>query len=142
MLAGLRTLIHAAWGPDRYGASTRFERDAFSTELAGVGEHKRALLDAMLIEHDAGVGDGSARERHLDAPARQRGTMTVGDGARSASILLVGNYSLASFNLGAETGGSCTVVPHSSRTCCSGQRRPDHPKRLLRKFKALLIPLP
>jgi hypothetical protein len=39
------------------------------------------------------------------------GTLTVGDGTHSASILLLGNYSLASFNLGAEAGGgSGTMV--------------------------------
>jgi autotransporter passenger strand-loop-strand repeat protein len=39
------------------------------------------------------------------------GTLTVSDGTHSASILLLGNYTLASFNLGAETGGgSGTVV--------------------------------
>ena len=39
------------------------------------------------------------------------GTLTVGDGTHSASILLLGNYTLASFNLGAESGGgSGTVV--------------------------------
>jgi autotransporter passenger strand-loop-strand repeat protein len=39
------------------------------------------------------------------------GTLTVSDGTHSASILLLGNYTVASFNLGAETGGgSGTVV--------------------------------
>jgi len=38
------------------------------------------------------------------------GTLTVSDGTNSASILLLGNYSLASFNLGPESGGTGTVV--------------------------------
>jgi autotransporter passenger strand-loop-strand repeat protein len=38
------------------------------------------------------------------------GTLTIGDGTHSASILLLGNYSLASFNLGAESGGGTGTV--------------------------------
>jgi autotransporter passenger strand-loop-strand repeat protein len=38
------------------------------------------------------------------------GTLTVGDGTHSASILLIGNYSLASFHLGAESGGGTGTV--------------------------------
>jgi autotransporter passenger strand-loop-strand repeat protein len=38
------------------------------------------------------------------------GTLTVGDGTHSASILLLGNYSLASFNLGPESGGGTGTV--------------------------------
>jgi hypothetical protein len=38
------------------------------------------------------------------------GTLTVGDGTHSASILLLGNYTLASFNLGAESGGGTGTV--------------------------------
>jgi hypothetical protein len=34
----------------------------------------------------------------------------VGDGTHSASILLLGSSSLASFNLGAESGGSSGTV--------------------------------
>jgi len=41
----------------------------------------------------------------------QSGTLTVGDGNHSASILLLGNYTAASFNLGPESGvGTGTVV--------------------------------
>jgi autotransporter passenger strand-loop-strand repeat protein len=38
------------------------------------------------------------------------GTLTVGDGTNSVSLLLLGNYTAASFSLGAETGGTGTVV--------------------------------
>jgi autotransporter passenger strand-loop-strand repeat protein len=38
------------------------------------------------------------------------GTLTVSDGTHSASVLLLGNYSLASFNLGAESGGGTGTV--------------------------------
>jgi hypothetical protein len=38
------------------------------------------------------------------------GTLTVGDGTHSASIALLGNYTAASFNLGAESGGGTGTV--------------------------------
>jgi hypothetical protein len=36
--------------------------------------------------------------------------LTVGDGTHSASIALLGNYTAASFNLGAESGGGTGTV--------------------------------
>ena len=38
------------------------------------------------------------------------GTLTVNDGTHSASILLLGNYTAASFNLGKEGGGGTGTV--------------------------------
>jgi hypothetical protein len=50
------------------------------------------------------------------------GTLAVADGTHSVSILLLGNYTLASFNLGAQSGGgSGTVVTDPPLTTDSGQ---------------------
>jgi hypothetical protein len=38
------------------------------------------------------------------------GTLTVNDGTNFVSLLLLGNYTAASFNLGAEGGGTGTIV--------------------------------
>jgi autotransporter passenger strand-loop-strand repeat protein len=54
------------------------------------------------------------------------GTLTVGDGTHSASILLLGNYSLASFNLGAETGGATGTVVTDPPVSGSGAIAPPH----------------
>jgi large repetitive protein len=48
--------------------------------------------------------------KRLSKGPESSGTLTVGDGSHSASILLLGNYSLASFHLGAETGGGTGTV--------------------------------
>ena len=40
----------------------------------------------------------------------QSGTLTVGDGTHSASILLLGNYTAGSFNLSPEGGGATGTV--------------------------------
>ena len=53
------------------------------------------------------------------------GTLTVEDDTNSASILLLGNYSLASFNLNAEAGGTGTVVTDPPVTS-SGVITPPH----------------
>jgi hypothetical protein len=52
------------------------------------------------------------------------GTLTVADGTHSASILLLGNYSLASFNLGAETGGGSGTVVTDPPLTASGAIAP------------------
>jgi trimeric autotransporter adhesin len=54
------------------------------------------------------------------------GTLTVGDGTHSASILLLGNYTLASFNLGAETGGASGTLVTDPQVASGSAITPPH----------------
>jgi hypothetical protein len=54
------------------------------------------------------------------------GTLTIGDGTHSASILLLGNYSLASFNLGPESGGGTGTVVTDPPVSSNSVIAPSH----------------
>jgi hypothetical protein len=54
------------------------------------------------------------------------GTLTVSDGTHSASILLIGNYTAASFNLGPEGDGGAGTVVTDPPVTGSGVITPPH----------------
>jgi hypothetical protein len=55
------------------------------------------------------------------------GTLTVDDGTHSASFVLLGNYTAASFNLGPESGGGTgTVVTDPPLNASSQPITPPH----------------
>jgi hypothetical protein len=54
------------------------------------------------------------------------GTLTVGDGTHSASILLLGNYTAASFSLGAESGGGAGTVVTNPPVSSNSVIAPPH----------------
>jgi autotransporter passenger strand-loop-strand repeat protein len=54
------------------------------------------------------------------------GTLTVDDGTNSASILLLGNYTVGSFNLNPETGGGTGTVVTDPPPTGSGVITPPH----------------
>ncbi len=54
------------------------------------------------------------------------GTLTVSDGANSVSLLLLGNYTAASFNLGAESGGGTGTVVTDTPPASSGVVAASH----------------
>jgi autotransporter passenger strand-loop-strand repeat protein len=54
------------------------------------------------------------------------GTLTVSDGTNSASLLLLGNYTAASFNLGPESGGGTGTVVTDMPLTSSSVITPPH----------------
>jgi autotransporter passenger strand-loop-strand repeat protein len=102
--AGSSTIAFAGGGTLRLDAT-----GAYGFLVAGF-----AVPDAFDL---AAVNFASASKQYSGNTSS--GTLTVTDGIHSVSLLLLGNYTAASFHLGAESGGTGTVVTDPPPTVSS-----------------------
>ena len=99
--AGSSTITFASGGGGGDGGTLKIDgTGAYNFLVAGFAQPDEFDLSAVNFATATKSYSGNSSS----------GTLTVTDGTHSVSILLLGNYSLASFNLGPESGGGTGTI--------------------------------